>query len=139
MSTYHTVRRSMERRPEVDDAYKAQIKRLNEQYNGNPPCPLCTEGSERIIIEDCGTMCVIENDFPYSVFDGLELEKHLMLVPKRHLATFADYNDQEQRDYWRALTDYGTRGYNSMTRSTRSHARSVPDHLHTHLFLHTIS
>ncbi|MEO7904492.1 MAG: hypothetical protein ABIR91_01715 [Candidatus Saccharimonadales bacterium] len=136
MPTQRVERRTMQRELQVEAAYKQQIAQMNTLHNANPPCPLCIEGSVRVIVDHFGTMCVIENDFPYSVFDGVRLQRHLMLIPVRHIALFEDFNEQEQRDYWRALTEYTSEGYNTMTRSTRNFARSVPDHLHTHMFLH---
>lgn len=125
--------RSIARAPEVQAAYDAQRQRLFERYGDQAPCPLCRDDAQQTIIETHGTMIIIVNDFPYAHFDGLPVAEHLMLLPKRHLHSFDQFDDQESHDYWQAYQQYSTAGYTTMTRAAGNQYRSVPGHVHTHL------
>lgn len=131
MSIY--PRRTM-RAPEVQARYDEERKKTATLYGDNPPCPFCDNLGERIMLRETSTMIVVKNDFPYQVFDGLPVSHHILLVPRRHTAVLDDFDEQEIHDYWHLVSEYHLQGYSFMTRSAKSTNRSVPAHLHTHLF-----
>ena len=124
--------RTIARTPAIDAAYNLYRKQRRNQYGNDEPCPLC-ETDNRVIIQEFDTVHVIENDYPYDIYDNLPVQRHLMLIPKRHLHSYSEFNDAERHDYWEALRQYSDDGFNSMTRSVGNRHRSVPGHLHTHL------
>lgn len=124
------------RTKEVQAAYDAKRAAYRALYGDvKPPCTFCVD-SERTVIEDLGGAYVCKNDFPYSVFDGRKIKDHLMIVPKSHDSSFGGFSESELADYWTLLAKYHIDGYSSMTRSATDSFRSVPEHLHTHLFLY---
>lgn len=78
-------------------------------------------------------MVVTTNDYPYIQFDGMVVEEHLMLIPKRHEASMGGFTSAERREYLQLLALYHQKGYTSMTRSLTDTNRTVPEHIHTHL------
>lgn len=121
------------RSQKVQADYDARRRQLHDRYGDSPPCPLCSDIDTRAYVRDMGTMWVINNDFPYATYDGLPVQEHLMLIPKRHIGTFHEFSLEEQNDYWQVYAQFSSDGYNSMTRSLGNSRRSVPTHLHTHL------
>lgn len=123
------------RTPEVQEAYDRHRIALWEQYGDNPPCPFCNL-EDREVIEEAKTLLVLKNDFPYESFENQKILHHYMIVPRRHISLFEDFTTAEQQEYWRLMASYHKRGYSSLTRSAIDVMRSVPAHLHTHLFFY---
>lgn len=83
---------------------------------------------------------LINNDYPYSTYDGQKVESHHMLVPRQHI----DY-DSLKRDpvlrHWladaeaEAMELSGYRYTTSMIRTSTSQASSIKAHAHQHLFV----
>lgn len=122
------------RLPAVEKRYEKSRKEQQAQYaDGNLPCPLCEDIANRKVLFSTKTMHIMKNDYPYYMFDDLVVKAHIMLVPKRHISQFSEFNRGEMVDYWKILQKLSDQGYNSMTRATGNHRRSVPGHLHTHL------
>ena len=127
------ISRLTARDPLVQIAYHKHLDDLFEQYGDSMPCPFCL-AADREIIEETNDMLVVNNDFPYISYDGRTVIRHMMIVPKRHEPTFAGFSSQEQAEYWDLMIKYHKAGYASMTRSAIDLYRSIPEHLHTHLF-----
>ena len=123
------------RSPKVQGAYDRHRIELWDRYGGNPPCPFCKRG-DRVVVEETVSMLILENDFPYRSFEDQAVLRHYMIVPKRHTALFDGFTSEEQHEYWRLLAEYHKKGYSSLTRSAIDILRSVPEHLHTHLFFY---
>lgn len=122
------------RLPSIDKAYSRQRIHQKQLYGDNPPCPLCEDIANRQVIASTATMSIVKNDFPYYMFDGRTVSEHIMLLPKRHVAMLADFTPEETKEYWQLYQQYDRDGYNSMTRPTGNSRRSIPGHVHTHLF-----
>lgn len=123
------------RSSEVQAKYDASRAALRLQYGSEGPCPFCNDATRNLVAEHEG-LYVLRNNFPYEVYDGRGVKEHLMIVPKKHSPQFSDFSDQVIKEYWRVLSEYHASGYSSMTRSATDSGRSVPGHLHTHLFLY---
>ena len=81
----------------------------------------------------------IENDFPYSVYDGREILAHHMLVPREHISYNQILRDKVLRheliDAEYELHDLSEYAYGTtMARTSNNVASSIPDHAHMHLF-----
>ncbi len=74
---------------------------------------------------------VIENIFPYSMWDGQGVTDHLLVIPKRHTDTIADFSRDEAVEYVNILASYESNGYDVHARGPASNRKSVV-HQHTH-------
>jgi diadenosine tetraphosphate (Ap4A) HIT family hydrolase len=66
------------------------------------------------------------------MFEGRRVVDHLMVIPKRHVETVAEFSDQEKIDQMTVIGEYEAKGYNVYARGVGSVTRSVR-HQHTHL------
>lgn len=96
-----------------------------------PPCNDDDAREQNVLFEN-DTMYVISNRVSYDVFEMQNVEDHLMVIPKRHLESFAEFSDQERLDMMRIVSDHEGRGYHIFARGVGSVNRSVK-HQHTHL------
>lgn len=117
----------------VDRAYANFRAERIKRYGDDAPCPLCDDIANRVVVQSLPTLNVVENDFPYYIYSGKEVQSHLMMAPKRHIASFSDFTTEEQSDYWKTLHQYSIAGYDAVTTAADSPRRTVPQHLHTHL------
>lgn len=96
-------------------------------------CDLCNiETSASKIIADHPLFMVVTNAFPYAMWEGGHLDEHLMLVPKRHTESVADFTPAENVEFLKLLSTYDRQGYSYYGRATGSTYKSIP-HQHTHL------
>lgn len=115
-------------------------RRIYDRYNLNDKkilkdtCsfPFCNKDNIQEILYQNTSMYVIANRIPYDVFEGCRVVDHLMIIPKRHVETLADFTEQEQTDQMTIAGEYEKRGYGVYARGVKSITRSV-DHQHTHL------
>jgi len=77
-------------------------------------------------------MYIIKNRVSYDLFEGRRVLNHLMVVPKRHVTTIAEFTDDEKIDQMTIIGNYEKKGYNIYARAEGSSSRSVL-HQHTHL------
>lgn len=107
--------------------------RLRAADNQHGNCPFCSDEKlpERII-ESNATMDVIPNRTRYDMFEGLPVNDHFMVIPKRHLETIEDFTSEEKLDLMNIIAKYEKQGYSVYARGVGSIHRSVK-HQHTHL------
>jgi ATP adenylyltransferase len=96
-------------------------------------CVFCTLTEGNKVIED-GKYCrVILNLFPYEQWDYHDVEEHLMIVPKKHVAGLGDLTAAERAEIMEFMARYEGEGFNIYARAVGSVVRTVPEHQHTHL------
>jgi diadenosine tetraphosphate (Ap4A) HIT family hydrolase len=95
-------------------------------------CTFCKEAGGVKAIYENNTMFVIPNRVAYDMFEGRKVIDHVMVIPKHHRESIADFTDQERLDQMAIAGDYESRGYNVYARGKGSVSRSV-NHQHTHL------
>ena len=95
-------------------------------------CQFCdlAHGAEHIL-RTYQNFWVIENLFPYHIWDSAIAKEHILLVPKRHIESLAQFTHQERTEYMAIIAEYESTGYNIYSRSPASGQKSVP-HQHTH-------
>ncbi|MBN8605241.1 MAG: DEAD/DEAH box helicase family protein, partial [Planctomycetes bacterium] len=100
--------------------------------NRNPPCPFCNLPSSRI---------VFGNSLVVALWDGFPVSPgHLLIVPKRHVATWFEAHEEEQREIWQAIEKgkeaicqlYQPDGFNIGINVGEAAGQTVP-HLHLHI------
>ncbi len=75
---------------------------------------------------------VIKNIYSYTLWDGVAVEDHLMIVPKKHTDTLSDLSSVEAKEFVDLLGRYEKAGYNVYARAPDSVRKTVV-HQHTHL------
>ena len=108
-------------------------RRFKVDDTASGECPFCAikKGHEQFVSESKHFM-TIRNRTPYSLWDNQGVTEHLMLIPKQHVYSLDDINDEGALEFTRLIAKYEASGYNIYARSTDSVNRSVGHH-HTHL------
>lgn len=75
---------------------------------------------------------VVKNMFQYDIWDGCPVQKHLLVSPRRHVVSLADFTPDEKLEYVNLISKYESKGYSLYARSDLDNTKSVP-HQHTHL------
>jgi hypothetical protein len=131
---------SMSRRPEVQEAYDQHT--YDKHIHNDTSCDLCrlvedrnTQLGKNILGLLSKNWTIVENEFPYFHYDGFEIVKHHLLIPKQHNAELANMHVFAQLGYVQALKRIvKSREYHVVVnRAPHSDGSSVPAHMHTHL------
>lgn len=118
----------MFRKPSTVKAYQQHKQSLPKDLT----CEFCTfDEKYAYFVRDYGTFQVIENRFPYAMWDNWLVDAHLMLVPKRHIHDLKEFTAEESADFLKALVEYDELGYCIWIRDQTAKGRTVP-HQHTH-------
>ncbi len=75
---------------------------------------------------------LVRNIFPYSLWDSMGVEEHILLSPFRHVDSISDFYQSEGEEFLRVISDYESRGYSVYFRAKGSNAKSIT-HQHAHL------
>ena len=94
-------------------------------------CPFCNPSPSELILST-NRHHLVRNRFPYEVWDGRTVTRHLMIVPRAHHVSMATLSDAEHRDLYALLSRYEPAGYSIYTRAAGNGSRSQA-HIHTHL------
>ncbi len=109
--------------------YMRYIKNLPQ----DPTCEFCDVTKDRPTPVKAGKyFTVINNIFPYSLWDEKSVLDHLMIVPKKHTDTLKGLPDLAAIEYVKILGEYEALGYNSYARAPGSQIKTIVHH-HTHL------
>ena len=107
-------------------------KKLNASDRQQADCTFCRTLKQKAgIVYDGSTMFILSNRVSYDLFEGRAVTDHLMVIPKRHTESLADFTDEEALEMHRLSGEYELKGYNIYARSSDSVTRSVR-HQHTH-------
>jgi diadenosine tetraphosphate (Ap4A) HIT family hydrolase len=95
-------------------------------------CTFCTKETRQKVINENETMFIVSNRVSYDLFEGLRINDHLLIIPKRHIEHLQELTVQEKQDFAELLTRYEGEGYSFYGRGITNINRSVK-HQHTHL------
>ncbi len=95
-------------------------------------CPFCEPLPEYIIAETPHSF-VVKSMFPYEIWELRDVIEHYLVVPKRHVKSFANLTREERYDLMDIITEYEGNNYNIYARSSDSIQRTIPLHQHTHI------
>ena len=76
---------------------------------------------------------MVENKFPYDIWEYRTVIDHLLIVPKMHAAGIAELSEGTRLSILSYISRYEDNGYDVYARSVGSNMRSVTNHQHTHL------
>lgn len=111
---------------------KKRYVSLNKKSSTKGTCSFCTSAKNEQIIAENDTMYVVKNRVSYDLFEGYRVSDHLLILPKAHRASIAEFTPEEARDFVALSGEYEVKGYSVYARGFDSPARSVA-HQHTHL------
>lgn len=87
---------------------------------------------ENLIVEKRKHFIVIKNMFPYEIWDGFEVDDHLLVIPKKFTTTISSFDNKYSNEYFQILADYEKKGYSFYARANQNVRKTVA-HQHTHL------
>ena len=107
--------------------------RLRRGDDKRGDCSFCSDTTlaDRVI-KATSAMYVLPNRTYYDMFEGLRVQDHLMVIPRRHVETIRDFTKQEKLEMMELIGEYEAEGYSVYARGVGSINRSVK-HQHTHL------
>lgn len=120
--------------------YSKRSQRIENRYakyrqKHNDSCDFCNIGmpdSINTIIENHKHFWVIKNEFPYSTWDSEKVVDHLLVVPKKHVASIFKLSGSQRNSLMKIINKYDKLGYSFMERSADNKEKSMT-HQHTHL------
>lgn len=96
-------------------------------------CPFCDTTAEvRKVIEESAHALVIQNLFPFDIWDGCTVTDHLLVIPREHADSLQKLSPDARTDMMNLYAKYEAQGYNVYSRAPQSSSRTYP-HIHTHL------
>jgi diadenosine tetraphosphate (Ap4A) HIT family hydrolase len=96
-------------------------------------CSLCNAIEKEEPIEESKTMVVLKNRVAYDLWeDHRTTGEHYMIIPRRHVTTLSDFNDEEKLEMLTIAGKYEADRFNVYARGSGAIARSQ-HHQHTHL------
>jgi diadenosine tetraphosphate (Ap4A) HIT family hydrolase len=96
-------------------------------------CEFCDFTAKHEQVVEAGThFWVVATKFVYDMWDSFGVDDHLMLVPKRHIRSLAEFSPSEQREFFKLAAKYEAKNYSVYARSVHSKTKSIT-HQHTHL------
>jgi diadenosine tetraphosphate (Ap4A) HIT family hydrolase len=108
-------------------------KRYLRDVQPNNECQFCLIDKDfPQHIRETKSFKIIHNTFPYSSWDFMHTDDHLLIIPKKHTDKLADLNSQEALEFMNIIGSYESRGYNIYARAPQTAVKSVV-HQHTHL------
>lgn len=109
-----------------------KTRKTYEHQKNKPGCPFCdTARREKILYED-EHVFIVHNLTKYDVWELHDVQEHLLVVPKRHVESFAEMTAPEQLAVMKQIAEYEQHGYSTYARGVGFARRSVA-HQHTHL------
>ena len=95
-------------------------------------CSFCESITPDQFIRETEHCTLIKNRIPYDLWEHHEVVSHLLVVPKRHVHTLGEMNQEELLDMMAICAEYETKGYSIYARASDNPRRSAY-HQHTHL------
>lgn len=75
---------------------------------------------------------IIQNIFPYSLWDSQPVLDHILVVPLKHTDTLSDISARAAQDFVKLISTYESKGYSVWARPPGAVTKSLA-HQHTHL------
>lgn len=100
--------------------------------NADGGCALCALHQFEIL-EESNHTAIVKNNYPYDVWEGMDVIEHLMILPKEHAAALSDVSPATLQNIIQLIVKYESLGYNVYARTRESKLRSISHHQHTHL------
>jgi len=109
-----------------------KLKKTRAKVDGCVFCKFDKQPGKEEVIKEFTDFWVVENTFPYDIWDDQGVVDHIMVVPKRHMESLGEMNTDEMTEFSCIIGSYDKLGYSIYARSFKNSIKSVP-HQHTHL------
>ena len=110
---------------------KTEVK-YNKHKVKHTTCAFCDPDQRAKTIRETEHLLLIENRFPYDIWEGHRVIEHVLLIPKRHVAHFGEMNSPELAEVMQFIQEFESNDYNVYARAKLSAKRSIAAHQHTH-------
>lgn len=111
-------------------------RKTRKRYSNYPKpadCQFCNyQDREEPIVAETAHAYITPNRTFYDHWELRDVVDHLLVVPKRHVASLSQLDKVERAEIMDMLAEYEGKGYEVYARSPGSISRSVA-HQHTHL------
>lgn len=114
------------RNPEMQAIYAEEMRTRDPNV-----CNFCDFASQRVL-GTLATHWVIDNLYPYELFDDMVVSDHILIVPKRHIVGISEFTTEERVDFLDTVSEYEEEGYTLFARAPMNKAKSVT-HQHSHM------
>lgn len=108
----------------------------HHQKHIEPPsevCVFCTmDKSQPQFVKQTKYFKIVDNIFPYTLWDSQTVDDHLTVSPVKHTDTLADLPSGAAQEFVNIISDYESRGYSVYARAPGNVTKSIT-HQHTHL------
>lgn len=111
--------------------YRKTYKRY-KSFPKADDCTFCEDDMAAKAVHVTEHAYVIPNRVSYDLWEFHAVTQHLMIVPKRHVHSFAELGPEARLDIMDLMAAYELEGFNVYARAVGSTVRSV-QHQHTHL------
>src|SRR5690349_4534432 len=78
---------------------RKRYKRANAGDKLLQECTLCTKETRQKTLDENETIFIVPNRVSYDIFEGLRINEHLMIVPKRHVESLKELTPKETFDF----------------------------------------
>lgn len=121
----------MTRHPRAERRYRSHRQKSKTKNAACSFCDIAMNGGPQYVgeSEHCP---IITNVFGYDIWDGCGVTEHMMIIPKRHVASLDGLTSDEKLDYITLAAKYEARGYSLYARSPGNVTKSAIHH-HMHL------
>lgn len=115
-----------------DNATQVEYDKFKKKYKNT--CTFCEMPNDnpQQIVKELTEFYLVQNMFPYVVWDSQAVASHLMVVPKRHVISLQELTASESNELIHTLGVYEDQGYSVYARAPGNVIKSV-SHQHTHL------
>ena len=111
--------------------YRSTMRKYKHRRNTDA-CPFCDPKTLKRALYTDKHLYIVPNLTTYDLWEGHNVERHLLIIPRRHVKSLDDLRDAEKLAIMNQAAAYETDGYNVYARGVGFAARSVT-HQHTHL------
>lgn len=110
--------------------YAHHQKHIERPSDGCVFCQLSDKDPQ--VIRQTKYFKLVQNIFPYTLWDSQVVADHLVVIPQEHTDTLASLPAEAAQEFVKLISDYEADGYNVYARAPGSAMKSIV-HQHTHL------
>lgn len=103
-----------------------------DKVMGKEACPFC-DPDPAMFVAETPYAYILKAKYPYDAWDNQTVLEHLLVTPKRHVASLDELTDKEKLAIMKLYGEYEHRGYDIYARGINSVGRTVGAHQHAHL------
>lgn len=111
---------------------RAKRKDYHKTIRNTKSCPFCDYAEPNQIVKSTKYSYIVPIKHKYDIWENHSVLDHLLVIPKRHVKSLTNLNNDEKLDAINLYSEYEKQGYNIYGRGKGAVRRTV-EHQHTHL------